>query len=233
MTKHTYLGITDLHTRKAFPYTGELRSLINEKNIQSILLAGDVTTFGKPSKIEQILKSLTKVNIPIYFVLGNMDSPKAAEFSAKGIIPIHKRTVEIPPLWLMGLGGSNRTPFPDLFTFSESAILTMLTTMKESIPQKIPFALISHCPPKDTKTDLLQNGQHVGSSSLAKFIAQEQPLFVLCGHIHESAAIDYIDKTLCINPGPASDGNAALISITTTDNSPNPEVDAKIINFLK
>ena len=52
-----------------------------------------------------------------------------------------------------------------------------------------------------TKTDLLPSGKHVGSESLRKIIEEFQPTINLCGHIHESMAIDKIGKTTIINPG--------------------------------
>jgi Icc-related predicted phosphoesterase len=34
---------------------------------------------------------------------------------------------------------------------------------------------------------------------------------VVCGHIHEARGISHMGKTVIVNPGPASIGNAAIL----------------------
>lgn len=63
-----------------------------------------------------------------------------------------------------------------------------------------------HCPPDISGLDSISTGQRVGSVSVRKWIEQEQPLLVLCGHIHESYAKTRIwsqkwGDTLVIQPG--------------------------------
>jgi len=43
----------------------------------------------------------------------------------------------------------------------------------------------------------------VGSRSVRELFEKYQPLLGLHGHIHESAGVEYIGRTLCINPGSA------------------------------
>lgn len=63
-----------------------------------------------------------------------------------------------------------------------------------------------HCPPFQTRCDVLFNGQHIGSAALRRWIERCQPLLTLHGHIHESprvsgAFFDRIGKTTVVNPG--------------------------------
>jgi Icc-related predicted phosphoesterase len=64
---------------------------------------------------------------------------------------------------------------------------------------------ISHCPPAGVGLDLVENG-FAGSKVISQYILDKQPLLSLHGHIHESPNrsgkwFNYIDKTLCIQPG--------------------------------
>jgi Icc-related predicted phosphoesterase len=73
-----------------------------------------------------------------------------------------------------------------------------------------------HAPPYGTRIDLapkldekaqvkIRYGSPemvpVGSKSVRKVIEDFQPLLGLHGHIHESAGIEHIGRTLCVNPG--------------------------------
>jgi len=63
-----------------------------------------------------------------------------------------------------------------------------------------------HCPPYGLDLDVCKDGRRVGSASVYKWIEKEQPLLVLCGHIHESFEMskiwkNTIGKTVIIQPG--------------------------------
>ncbi|GAI38384.1 unnamed protein product, partial [marine sediment metagenome] len=59
-------------------------------------------------------------------------------------------------------------------------------------------------PPYNTKLDIVFNHtgmKHVGSVAVRRFIEKYQPLATLHGHVHESAGVGKIGKTICVNPG--------------------------------
>jgi uncharacterized protein len=59
-----------------------------------------------------------------------------------------------------------------------------------------------HFPPRDTKLDEFAEGQHAGSPTLRTWIEHEKPLYVFCGHIHETAGMtDRLGLTQCVNVG--------------------------------
>ena len=65
---------------------------------------------------------------------------------------------------------------------------------------------VIHCPPYQTRCDVLFNGQHIGSAALRRWIERRQPLLTLHGHIHESPQLsgafsDRLGKTTIVNPG--------------------------------
>lgn len=75
-----------------------------------------------------------------------------------------------------------------------------------------------HAPPYGTRIDLAPKVDEklrvkvrfgtpdmvsVGSRSVREVFEKYQPLIGLHGHIHESAGVEYIGRTLCVNPGSA------------------------------
>ena len=82
-----------------------------------------------------------------------------------------------------------------------------------------PFIFVSHSPPYATSLDMLDNGLHVGSLSIRKFIEEwsKRGLLIasLHGHIHESplqsgSICHKIENSICINPGQRTGKRARL-----------------------
>jgi Icc-related predicted phosphoesterase len=66
--------------------------------------------------------------------------------------------------------------------------------------------LVTHCPPADTRCDVLYDGRHAGSKAIRRWIERWQPMLALHGHIHESpemsgSFVDRIGTTITVNPG--------------------------------
>jgi Icc-related predicted phosphoesterase len=76
------------------------------------------------------------------------------------------------------------------------------------------LVVVAHNPPKGTKLDQIVGGIHVGSPLIRAFIEDHEPLLVISGHIHESAAIDRLGRTTLVNPGSIKEGRYAVAEIT-------------------
>ena len=66
--------------------------------------------------------------------------------------------------------------------------------------------VVTHCPPADTRCDVLYDGRHAGSRAIRQWIERSQPMLALHGHIHESPEMsgsfaDRVGKTITVNPG--------------------------------
>lgn len=79
---------------------------------------------------------------------------------------------------------------------------------------------VSHNVPYGTKLDKIGQhahvavrGKHYGSKLIRRVIDRWQPLLHVGGHIHEGRGKQLLGKTLCVNPGAAHEGNAAIISL--------------------
>ncbi len=82
-----------------------------------------------------------------------------------------------------------------------------------------PFIFVSHSPPYLTPLDILDNGLHVGSISIRRFIEKwsrkGQIVASLHGHIHGSpnrsgSIKTFIENSVCINPG-QNEGEGATL----------------------
>ena len=78
----------------------------------------------------------------------------------------------------------------------------------DRLPARDPSRTIAviHCPPYQTRCDVLFDGRHIGSQAVRRWIERRQPLLTLHGHIHESprlsgAFCDRVGETRIVNPG--------------------------------
>ena len=97
-----------------------------------------------------------------------------------------------------GLGYSNITPFNTPGEYSEEEIAEALSAF-DGIK---PLYLAVHCPPLNTKLDEYAPGKHAGSAAVREWVEHEQPAYLFCGHIHETAGhAGFLGATECINVG--------------------------------
>lgn len=159
------------------------------------------------------LSDLRIITIP-----GN-DEPAFADeyFTSEPFIPLDKRHVYLDEGFsVLGLGGSNITPWNTYREYSEEELKQLLEATWSPSHNGPSVILFAHVPPWNSgldsapkiKPDLsydLAVGQvqlvPVGSKALREFITEHQPTLGLFGHVHEAARHNYIGKTLCLNPG--------------------------------
>ncbi|ASJ07028.1 metallophosphoesterase [Thermococcus pacificus] len=198
------LAITDIHGRleKVETLTAALGGLEPEL----VLVAGDITNFSSANTARKVLKPLLALDIPVVAVHGNCDGRDVPELLGELGIGAHGRRVEINGLGIVGIGGSNLTPFNTIWELSEDEIKEILERN-----YRVGDVILSHVPPKDTKADKVHSGLHVGSTALREFIEKNQPPLVICGHIHEARSVDRIGETFIVNPGPLFKGYYAVI----------------------
>ncbi len=185
---------------------GGVQNIQGIDSADHIIITGDFTNFGSSLDAETILNRLKEMNPNILAVAGNLDQPEVAAYLEDLEISLHGCGVIIDNLGIMGLGGSNFTPFKTPYEFSEEELASLLTSGYDLVKDTDNFILVSHTPPFKTETDKLSNGAHVGSTSVRTFIEQHQPLLCMTGHIHESIGQDIIGRTLILNPGMIKDG---------------------------
>ncbi len=189
------------------------------------IYAGDFVDCAHPSMdvLISVLEELARESFTIY-VPGNCDPRDATrELNVSNSINVHGRYYKIDDNVIVGLGGSNITPFGTPLEFPEDEIERELESALKGVidsnligEQEISSKLIllTHVPPFNTKLDVIATGSHVGSTAVRSFIERHRPRVSLHGHIHESQAVDTILSTTCVNPGALVHKRYAVIELS-------------------
>jgi hypothetical protein len=201
------LALTDFHGA----YDRLPGILMKAGKVDGTLVAGDLTEFGPAKKAKEALDMLPR---PLLAVPGNCDPKDMVDLLRSEGCNLHENKLRMGNVTFVGIGGSNPTPFNTPFELSEDRIRTTLERLLQG--ETGPSVLVSHAPPMGHQ-DEIPGGIHVGSTAVAHLA----PRFaaVVCGHIHEARGISRIGKTVIVNPGPASEGNAAVLEIDERGNA--------------
>ncbi|HHY80074.1 MAG TPA: metallophosphoesterase [Thermoanaerobacter sp.] len=177
---------------------------------------------------------LKPLNIKVYISPGNDDDFIVDEVlkSSDFIINPEEKVVEIAPgVEMLTFGFANPTPWNSPRELSEEELEERLTVLADKMSYEGISIYNIHVPPFNTPIDqapkldsnlkpVVEAGQivmtGVGSKAVRNLIMKYQPTLGLHGHVHESAGIVRLGKTVCINPGSEyNDGvlRGALITI--------------------
>src|SRR5690242_17962651 len=170
-----------------------------------LVIAGDLTNYGKPEEMTSLLNALVRLRIPIVAVLGNHDYESCQEqelikmMSAEGIKVLDGSGYERDGVGFAGtkgfLGGFGRgmlTAFgePQLKSFVQASIdealkleraLSMLRTEKRVV--------VTHYAPivATVRGEPPEIFPYLGSGRLAEVIDRHQAVLALHGHAHHGA----------------------------------------------
>lgn len=218
------LAVTDIHSR-----IGYARKLVGKiKNVDVVVIAGDITDFGDINLALHIISLLQKACRNVVFVPGNCDDPKLIKVKGmKNTVNLHENYFIADDVAFLGVGGSNITPFHTPIEYTEDELWNILLKLFNMLESKREYLkiLVSHTPPYNTKVDTTFFGTHAGSVSVRKAIETFKPRLCICGHIHEARGVDRIGETLIVNPGPLMRKRYALISV----NENSVEVEFKTV----
>jgi len=195
------LLLTDLHGQY-----GKMGSFLDLKP-DMVFIAGDLTDMGP---CEPVIEMLDEIEVPCFAIPGNCDPKEilnTIEYS--GAVSLHGASIDIGKVSIVGIGGSNPTPFDTPFELNEEEIDNILNVTEKRFKSNIHNILLCHAPPYDTLDDV--DGKKVGSSSLREHMKKYD--LVCCGHIHDQQGVKEVDGTIVVNPGPAFEGKCALITL--------------------
>jgi uncharacterized protein len=193
--------------------SGETRNIPVIDTADLIILNGDLTNYGSRPEAKTLLDEILSINLSVLALLGNLDRYEINDYLEELNLNLHGQARLFQgKVCLIGIGGSNTTPFRTPTEFSEEELSTIgkqaysqgleLKSLAESLHHShIPVILVTHAPPHGTQLDRLRNGRHVGSRSIRSFIEKYQPELCIAGHIHEGKGVDTIGRTTIINPG--------------------------------
>ncbi len=192
-----------------------LAKAMDKSDVNNIFLLGDYSDGFKDAKenardIDSILDILSPFKV--WAIPGNCDQRDSLVTFAKIGVNLHKNVVMFDNTQIIGIGGSNPTPFGTPFELSEDEIKDALNALEDRCKEGVQKVIMSHFPPYGTKCDYIGGGKHVGSKALSAHIRRSKPDIVLCSHIHECGRVnDRVDDTIIQNLGRISDGVAYLV----------------------
>ena len=186
----------------------KLLQLAHRLKPDCIIVGGDLLGPGVDSKLlkrwETMANDMLSPEIPITMSPGNYDPPDIDEV-LKGcrrfIYAVGQVVILNGRHEMVSCDYVNSSPFN---TFRELAEEKLLELLEDAISQlsSVENAVFNfHAPPYGTRLDVVGEAMHVGSRAVRTVIERYQPKLSLHGHIHESASIDKIERTVCVNPG--------------------------------
>ncbi|WP_446424492.1 metallophosphoesterase family protein [Mailhella sp.] len=209
---HTWVILGDLHGR-----VRRVREIPELEEADGVILTGDLTTLGGTAAAQHVIESVTAAHPAVFAQIGNMDRPEVNDWLEARGINLHRHVRPLlPNVALLGVGGSTFSPFGTPSEFPEARFSEWLEALALRAGSTPILVLAAHDPPYNTVCDCTSNGTHVGSSAIREFIEVHQPAVCLCGHIHESAGMERLGRTIVVNPGPFSAGCYALLTLAPT-----------------
>ena len=207
------LALSDLHADEEL--LDRLRALSSRKKYDAVLFCGDITDRGPVSYAEEVLSFFPRS----FAVHGNMDTPDVIARMREMGVSVHGRKVKLGEWNLVGLGGSNPTPFGTPSEYSEEEIASLLA--RAGVDD---FSIVLSHPPPYGLFDEVGNGMHVGSKAVRKMVEARRPILLICGHVHEHEGREILGETLVVKLAPAEKMRGAEITI-------GESIDVKFIDL--
>jgi len=207
-----------------------LRDRMSPRDFDYVFLLGDYSRgFRDPEEnrcdIQTILEAFR--GYKVWALPGNCDQTASVRTLQERGTCLHNRVLKLPEATIIGLGGSNVTPFGTPFEQDEVHLTRALEGLSDSVEKHSRVILMTHTPPKDTRCDAIAGGHHVGSTAVRRYIETWKPELALCAHIHEAGGEeDRIGETRVVNLGRLPDCPAW--ELTAAD-----YIDIKPYNGLK
>lgn len=200
------LAISDIHgdTERV----RKLSYLIEKKDPEVIVIAGDLTRFGPKSAADKVIKELEKHGKRILAISGNGDTVEIEELLDQKKINLANKNVNVDSVDFIGFSGPRAIPIG----------FNSVVMQYEPVDKRIKYShfkkkvVVSHIPPLNTK-DKVFSGQNVGSEFLRDVINDTQPDLVITGHVHEDKGVYKVGKTVVVNTGALCEGYGAFIDL--------------------
>jgi Icc-related predicted phosphoesterase len=197
------LLIADLHGQ-----FGKIDSFL-DLNPEAVFIAGDITNMGPVDAVDDVL---SRIDVPCFAVPGNCDPREIIEtIEHSDTVCLHGSQINLGRITIVGLGGSNPTPFGTPFEMTDKQIDDVLHRAMKKMEKTVHNVLLTHTPPYETLDKI--NGEHVGSKSIRRHMGSFD--LVCCAHIHEQRGVMDIDGVKVVNPGAAMDGYCAMLHFGT------------------
>ncbi|MEN6443431.1 MAG: metallophosphoesterase [Methanoregula sp.] len=197
------LLIADLHGQ-----FGKIDSFL-DLSPEAVFIAGDITNMGPVDSVDEVL---SRIDVPCFAVPGNCDPREIIDtIEHSDTVCLHGNQINLGKMTIVGVGGSNPTPFGTPFELTDKQIDDLLHGAISKMEKTVHNVLLTHAPPFET-LDLIK-GEHVGSQSIRRHMKEFD--LVCCAHIHEQRGVMDVDGVKIVNPGAAMDGYCAMLHFGT------------------
>lgn len=196
------LAISDIHNE--IPLVDKLLWSINKKDVDLIIVCGDITNYGPKDYAERILDKLSFTKV--LAIPGNLDLNEIITLLDTRNISLHNKKTKLNGFNLVGYGGG--------LLGNAGVILNMEEKIRRDLAKLVDnkTILVTHLPPINSTLDNA-GGKHIGSKAVREILEGKKPFLHLCGHAHESQNEEKINETTSINVGALKDGTASLVEI--------------------
>ncbi len=203
------MALADIHSE--MKYLDAIGPELRQMDL--LLLAGDITNFGGRDDIREILRLFCKYNQRILAVPGNCDGPSVNDYLAEKKINLHCNCIRLNDIAFFGVGGSLPCAQLTPFESGEHDFVALLESVEKKIESREKRVLLTHQPAYGTKLDLAGGADHRGSHAIEDFVMEHEPVLAVSGHIHDARGTDTIGSTVLVNPGPFRNGCYAVMQI--------------------
>ncbi len=193
------LAASDIHAD--LDTVEKLAKKAKEKNVDLVVLAGDLTVLGKG--LEGLLKPLTNSKKKIAIIPGNHESEADIFFLSKKypdtLYNLHQYSFKVGDVGFFGCGLANIGPNE----ISEDEVRSRIERSFNYVKDAKRKVLVVHMPPYKTKLDTVGRNVNIGSKAVREMIEKLKPDKCICGHVHETFGLeDKIGETEVFNVGP-------------------------------
>lgn len=168
-----------------------------------LVIAGDITKFGKPA---DYLDRLNDLSLPVLAVRGNTDPPSLEDLLGRyaNLTSLHRKRVILQGVSFIGLGGTLPVPFRSRIGLREKEMMEKTGPLIDGLS-----VMVAHPPPYGILDEVLGRF-HTGSNGLRDIVLGREPRVLLCGHIHERPGMARLGRTVVINCNMVSGGGALV-----------------------
>lgn len=186
------LAFGDIHGDQGL--AKKLAKIAKEKDVDLVLIAGDITLADLPTK--NIIKPFEEVKKQVLLIHGNhepLETITSFEQAYKNAKNLHGYSFERGNLGIFGAGGTESSSL----STKDSDIFKMLEQSHNKIKGKQKKIMITHMHPESEKFNLFG---FEGSKAIKKAIQRFHPDIAICAHLHEAGGLEEkIGKTKVIN----------------------------------
>lgn len=197
-------AVADIHGK--LENISRIARIIADSRADLLVVAGDLTRY-RGSK--SIVSQLSRLPVPCLCIRGNTDRPAIEQWMNEfgDVQNLHLKKKIIDGIHFAGAGGTVPLPFRSRICLRENSLLAKLAPLvtRETI-------LVAHPPPYGT-LDRVLGRIHAGSRNLSRFLLEQQPRLLLCGHVHEDRGVAQVGNTLVANCAMSKTCGGVLIEL--------------------